>query len=443
MSGRGRSQSGSRPGSGHDAALGPEDLAILRLESPLIAGHCAKIVTTDPVPGQGRLRVEALREHVGARLGRIPRLTERLSDDGPEPRWVADRAFDIRNHVRRWPRERPATQSELLDVVASSMSRRLDRSRPLWSMDLVELEDDRATLVVLLHHCMADGASAVRVLSELLWDPVVPAAGPPLRAAAPLSGEPSLDLRGVVRRELMPAGTDTPLDRHPSPRRRVAVARGNLAALKRVGKTVPGGATVNDVLLCVVAGGLRRWLEHHGGPLGGFRVKVPVSLHDAHERSDDLGNRDSFMVVDVGTDEPDPLERLRAIATRTRELKTRHDAQSLDRAFRDLRRISTLASQALASWTENPRVFAINVSNVPGPRTAVSVLDGAVRDLWALAEIGDRHALRVAAISLPDELSIGLCADAVAVPDPETIASGIEADLAWLGAAARTRGCCG
>jgi diacylglycerol O-acyltransferase len=420
---------------GQGDALGPEDLAILRLESPTIAGHCAKIVTVDPIPGTGRLSVEALREHIGARLGRLPRLTERLSDDGRPPRWVADRAFDIRNHVRRWARERPATQPEVLDAIASLMASRLDRSRPLWSVDLVELEDDRTTLVVLLHHCMADGASAIRVLSEVLWDPVIPVADLPMRAPAPLAGGLSLDLRGVVRRELMPEGTDTPLDRHPSRRRRVAVTRGNLAALKRAGKTVAEGATVNDVLLCVVAGGLRRWLEHHGGPLGGFRVKVPVSLHDAHERSDDLGNHDSFLVVDVGTDEPDPIERLRAIAARTRELKTRHDAQSLDRVFRDLRRISALASQALASWTENPRIFAINVSNVPGPRTAVSMMGAAVGDLWALAEIGDRHALRVAAVSLSDELSIGLCADAVAVPDPETIASGIEADLALLGAA--------
>ena len=94
--------------------------------------------------------------------------------------------------------------------------------------------------------------------------------------------------------------------------------------------------------------GSRAVPEHHGGPLGGFRVKVPVSLHDAHERSDDLGNHDSFMVVDVGTDQADPMERLRAIATRTRELKTRHDAQSLDRVFLDLRRISALARPVLA-----------------------------------------------------------------------------------------------
>ena len=411
-------------------ALGPEDLAILRLESPAIAGHCCKVVTLTPGPGAGRLTLERLRDHLATRLARLPRMTARLSDDARRPAWVPDPLFDVRNHVRRWAQARPATGAELLDAVAALMTTRLDRSRPLWSIHLVDLEDGRSALVALLHHCMVDGASAVRVLSAVLWDPVAPPPTPP----APSPAEAPLDLRGVIRRELMPRGTDTPLDRHPSLLRRVAVTRARLEALRQVGRTVGAGATVNDVVLCAVAGGLRRWLERHGGPLHGVRVKVPVSLHDAHERSDELGNHDSFMVVDVGTDEPDPAARLRAIASRTRELKARHDARSLDHLFRELRRISGVASQVLASWTESPRVFAVNVSNVPGPRTPVTVIDSPVDGLWALAEIADRHALRVAAISLADELSFGLCADGLAVGDPAPIAAGIEADLGALGA---------
>lgn len=413
--------------------LGPEDVAILRLESPTIAGHCAKVVTVDPIPGIGRLTVEALQDHVNARLGRIPRMTERLSDDGRRPRWVPDRDFDVRNHVRRWEQTQPATRAELLEAAAALMTTRLERSRPLWSMHLIELEDDRATVVALLHHCMADGATAIRALSTVLWDPIGSTRLPPPHPPPTLPAGAPFDLRGFIRRELMPNAKDTPLDRHPSPRRRVAVMRASLPALKELGKSVGDGATVNDAVLCVVAGGLRRWLERRGGPLGHLRVKVPVSLHDAHEHSDDLGNHDSFMLVDIGTEEPDPATRLRAIAARTRELKRRHDAQSLDHLFRDLRRVSGLASEALASWTASPRVFAVNVSNVPGPRTPVAVMGGPVRDLWALAEIADRHALRVAAVSLADALGIGLCADAVAIADPETIVAGMEADLAQLG----------
>jgi hypothetical protein len=230
----------------------------------------------------------------------------------------------------------------------------------------------------------------------------------------------------------MPKAADTPFDRHPSARRRVATTRASLAELKRIGKEVGDGATVNDLVLCAVAGGLRRWLERRGGPLRGIRVKVPVSLHDQHEESGELGNRDSFMVVDVGADEPDSAVRLRRITSQTREMKKQHDAQSLDRLFQELRHASSLASQVLSSWSANPHVFTINVSNVPGPRVPVAVMDGAVHELFTLAEIANRHALRVAVISLGDELSFGLCADAVAVEAPETIAAGIEAELAAL-----------
>ena len=136
-------------------------------------------------------------------------------------------------------------------------------------------------------------------------------------------------MRRCVTRELMPKAHDTPLDRHPTSERTVAVAAASLTELKQAGKR--RGGTVNDVVLCAVAGGLRSWLEYHDGPLEGVTVKVPVSLHDHDERSGALGNHDSFMVIDVGTDEPDPLRRLETIAAQTRDRKTtarRPDARS-------------------------------------------------------------------------------------------------------------------
>jgi len=414
--------------------LGPEDVEILRLESARIAGHTCKVITVDPPSAGDAICVDALREHVASRLGRVPRMTARVSDDSGLPAWVPDERFDIRHHVLRWAGSAPASRAELFDIVGGLMATRLDRSRPLWSIHVVDLEAGRRALVLLIHHCMADGMNAVRICSEVLWDPLAgagerePAAPSPHTAPAPAS----VNLRGWLRRELMPGAHETPLDRHPSSRRRVAATRASLAELKRIGRARAGTATVNDVVLCVVSGGLRRWLERHGGPLHGIRIKVPVSLHDHDERSNELGNRDSFIVVDVGADEPDPVVRLRGIAAQTRERKTRHDAQSLDALSRELRRISGVAARALSAWSIHPRVFTINVSNVPGPRVPMAVLGGAVRELFTLAEIADRHALRVAAISLAGELSFGLCADAAAVEDPESIAAGIDAELAAL-----------
>jgi len=414
--------------------LSAEDVAILRLESPRIAGHTIKVLTVAPATAGARLGIEALRAHVAARLFRVPRLKQRLDDLDRTPSWRDDTDFDIRNHVVSWDLPRPADRAEMLAIVGRLMEGRLDRSRPLWSLHLVALDEMHDALVLRLHHSMADGAAAVRLCSQLLWEASA-ATTPEGAAAHHVAPQHAVDLRGWVRRELLPAAADTPLDRHPSTRRRIATTRADLAELKRIGRSSGADATVNDVVLCAVAGGLRRWLEHHGGPLRGIRIKIPVSLHDQHESSNALGNRDSFLFVDVGADEPDPVTRLRGIAAQTRERKQRHDAQSLDALFRQLRQVSGRAAQVLSHWATNPRVFTANVSNVPGPRAAVTVLGAPVRDLFSIAEIADRHALRVAVISLADEVSFGLCADAAAVEDPEIIAAGIDADLRALAGA--------
>jgi hypothetical protein len=409
-------------------------VAILRLESARIAGHICKVLTVDAPPTGAPIRVDALREHVASRLGRVPRMTERLSDDAARPAWIPAERFDIRQHVVRWPTAAPASRAGLLEIAGRLMATRLDRSRPLWSVHLVDLEADRRALVLLLHHCMADGMGAVRLCSQTLWDPLAAGGEAEAAPASPRTAPvvAPVNLRGWVRRELMPGADDTPLDRHPSEQRRIAATRASLARLKRIGRTVAPGATVNDVVLCLVAGGLRRWLELRGGPLHRVRVRIPVSLHDHDERSNALGNHDSFLVVDVGVDERDPAARLAGISAQTRVRKAGHDAESLDALFRELRQVSKLAARALSTWSASPHVFTLNVSNVPGPRAPVAVMGGTVSDLFTLAEIADRHALRVAVISLADELSFGLCADAEVIEDPQTIVAGIEADLASL-----------
>jgi diacylglycerol O-acyltransferase len=128
--------------------LGPEDIAILRLESPTIAGHCCKTLMLDPAPGQGRLTLAALREHLAERLAGVPRMTARLSDDTRVPTWEPDPRFDIRNHVRSWAQSRPATRTDLLGILAALMTTRLDRTRPLWSIHLVDLEDERSAIAI-------------------------------------------------------------------------------------------------------------------------------------------------------------------------------------------------------------------------------------------------------------------------------------------------------
>jgi hypothetical protein len=188
-------------------------------------------------------------------------------------------------------------------------------------------------------------------------------------------------------------------------------------------------ATINDAVLAVVAGGLRRWLEERHGRLGAVRVKVPVSLHgDAHAAGGaaDAGNRDSFFCLDLPLTAGSPQARLSAIRDATKVRKDRHDAQHIDNLTRQLGdtspRLRRFAERALA----NPRSFALNVSNVRGPAQAVRVDGVPVRAMYSIAEIGERHALRIAVVSFAGALQFGLCADPELIPDVHRLARGLE-----------------
>jgi len=186
-------------------------------------------------------------------------------------------------------------------------------------------------------------------------------------------------------------------------------------------------------VLTVVGGGVRRWLNAHHGHLGSVRVKVPVSLHDS---GDDAGNRDSFFVVEVPVHEADPAARLRVVHRGTAARKRDHDAETLDGVLRELTHVSPRLKRFCERVEASPRSFALNVSNVPGPRRAVSVLGTPVRSLHSIAEIGERHALRVTVVSCAGSLYYGLCGDPDVVDDLDALASGIQDDAAELVAAA-------
>ena len=153
--------------------LTDEDLAILKLESPTVAGHTCKVLTIEPPLGSPPLHVDRLRESIAARLYREPRMLQKLSDPrgtGRHLGWVVDQDFQIENHVLHYELDAPADRQRLLEIVAELISGRLDRSRPLWAYHLVELERGRHALIGLIHHCMADGMTAMRMASRVLWD---------------------------------------------------------------------------------------------------------------------------------------------------------------------------------------------------------------------------------------------------------------------------------
>jgi WS/DGAT/MGAT family acyltransferase len=453
--------------------LSAEDTRILRLESDAIAGHTLKLAVVEPSGDGELLTLERVRARVAARLAAAPRARQRLAPtplDVAPPAWVDDDAFDIGHHVR--PASEPVANREaLMSFVGSVMAERLDHGRPLWCIDVVGPTDEGWTaLVIRIHHCMADGVTCLRMLSELLWDrdDDVEHVTPKRWSPAPVPGNARLlasgaaarlrglggglaggaraivsprrwraagrgvaTLPGTLRRELWPLGADTAFDRRIGGDREVAFTACELDDLKRIEHAAGSEVTVNDVLLAVVAGAIRRWLGAHHEPMHAMRVQIPVSMHHRDEGRGELGNRDSFLFCDLPISEPDPSKRLAAINAETRDRKQHHDADELYSFFHSLSHVRPLYRVA-SGLASGPREFALSVSNVPGPREPVHVLGRPVSELYSVAEPADRHALRASAVSLAGRMGFGFCTDPGAVPGVTDLADGLDASLQEL-----------
>ncbi len=419
------------------APLSPEDRSILSLENETVAGHTCKVIVLD-----GQIDADQLRASVASRLGLAPELRKRLEIVSGGPCWVPVSALDLDAHVIAHKPSIPLDDAGLRFAVADLFGHRLDRSRPLWRMDVfARLNENRSAVIWRIHHALADGTTAMRLARAVLWDREIQSETP--RSSAPVTQEPTSlhadprRYRGIrtVVREAPRLWHRSLFDGHIGARRSVAFATADSRALHRAA-TACGGATLNDAVLTVVAGGLRGWLEATHGHLGSVRVKVPVSLHDAHVQTgpeeDQPGNRDSFFCLDLPLGSGDPFERMVAIRRATKSRKDGHDAQRLDALMRELGRASPRLRQFAERALAHPRSFALNVSNVKGPAPTPTVLGLNVRSMHSVAEIRERHALRVAVMSLGDTISFGVCADPTLIPDVDTLAEHMQLEAAAL-----------
>jgi len=418
--------------------LSAEDRAILELEGPTVAGHTCKVVQ---VGGPG-LGVDAVRERIAERIDREPLLRYRLGESGAAPAWVPDPEFAVERHIVAAEGEAGADPARL---AAELFEQRLDRDRPLWRIDVAPLATGGTALIWRRHHALADGTTAMRLARQLLWDeePSEGQPGPqpgrtsphrPTRAQAEDHDRRRDHLGAFLRREFADSLRPSPFDGEIGARRTIAFTSLPFAPLHDAAKEICG-ATVNDAVLAVVAGAVRRWVEHHHGALGAVRFRVPVSLH--HE-GDDAGNRDSFFTLPVHLDEPDPIARLRAIHAASAERKTDHDAERIESLLGSLESHAPPLAGLAKRLEESPRSFALCVSNVPGPRRALAMLGTPVRSLHSVAEVGQRHGLRVAVVSYAGDLGFGLCADPAIADDLEAMAAGIEAEAEVFLRAARS-----
>ena len=447
--------------------LSPSDRSSLAAERGPVNMAMAGAMVFDAGPA---ITYDTVLERVRARLHLIPRYRQRLRESPlglTNPVWVDDADFELEWHVRQATLPAPGGDSELAAYLARETSRRLDRSRPLWELHVVEgLAGERVALVPKMHHALVDGIGAIDVGTVLL-DPspqpleVPPAQGPwepepydPARHLARLAATPfvraqrllldtavrALETRprdvaeelrsatelAVELARVRPQAPMTPLNREISPNRRFALTRCDLATLKAVGKAA--GGTVNDALLDAVTGMLRRYLagiEPERPPV----ALVPVSVRTADE-SAEAGNRIATVFVDLPVDQPDPVERVRRLAAVTRELKgsaaVRAGAMLVGAAGWAPPAVSAMLARAMAG----ARAFNLVVSNIPGPQQPFFLAGRRMREVFPAVPLNPANqGLSVGIVSYDGGVYFGLLADRELDPPLAVAAGALEQSL--------------
>jgi WS/DGAT/MGAT family acyltransferase len=436
--------------------------------------HVAAVMTFDgPAPPY-----DDLLEAIQARLHLVPRYRQRLAfvplGQG-RPRWVDDPHFNARYHIRHTALPAPGSDDELKRLAARVFGQRLDRSKPLWEIWLVEgVDDDRFALLSKTHHALVDGVSGVDIVSILFDTAREPAAPAPpstpwlprpvptsteLLAEALLErttvpGEAVRGLRSLTRRprgvvERLAGGVAglgsmaraglSPAPRSPlnvgiGPHRRYTWVDADLARFKAI-KSALGG-TVNDVVLTSVALGLGRWMRGRGEDTDGvvLRAMVPVSVRAETEQGA-LGNRVATMWAPLPVGVRDPIDCFAEVHAAMKGLKESGQAVGAE-TLTQLADFAppTIMSQA-ARLQARQRFFNLVVTNVPGPQVELFLLGHRLRGLYPVVPLALKQALGIAIMSYNGRLGFGLLADFDALPDVEEIATQLEGAIDDLAAA--------
>jgi WS/DGAT/MGAT family acyltransferase len=463
-----------------------QDRLFLDVEDPLNNMHIAGCFIFEAGPlmdEDGGVDIDRIAAQIESRLYRVPRYRQRLEFVPIEgaPVWVDDADFNLRYHVRHARLPLPGDERQLKRLCGRIVSQQLDRHKPLWEFWVVEgLEDDRFALITKVHHCLADGISGVDLLQNLLaleptkepdppprWIPEVPPDRTELlrdavtrRALAPLRiagalleavrdpratweelGERLEGLREVWEIESHPA-SETPLNRRLGPHRRYDWIAFDLEEVNELRRRL--GGTLNDLVVAVVAGAVGRFFERRGiTPVEqkefDFRIACPVSLRSAEQRNR-YGNQISMLFVPVPIVEPDPLRRMKAVRSAIQRTK----ASKQTAAMQTLSEIGewTLPTlmTAFARHSFQRRTSNLVVTNVPGPRHPLYLLEARLLETYPVVPLMPGQAIAIALFSYCGGLYWGINSDWDLVPDLHDFVEALEESYAELRAAAGDEG---
>ena len=427
------------------------DTAMLHLEDPtnlmMITGVMIFKQPIDP---------ERLKTTVRARLLSMDRFRQRLA--WPRwgfgtPFWEDDPDFDLNYHLQRATLPPPGDQAALQDVVSLLVSTPLDLSRPLWQFHLIEGYAECCALVLRFHHSIGDGMALMHVILSLTdsdpnapWPEIEPQ--PPHPRPGKRAGMPSAPPVSRVVREGLDLWAEPSRIRDLGQRGREAVAdlarflllppdpdtvlRGELGVTKRAAWSadIPLeeitiirrnlGGTVNDVLLTVVAGALRRYLQGHGEPVDRLTIRatIPVNLRRPG-KEDQLGNRVGAVFVTLPVSIADPACRLGEIVRHMDSRKDSLEAPVFYIALYALGQTPARIANTLINTFSN-RATAV-MTNVKGPPGRLYLAGAPLESLLPWAPTTGRMGLAISILSYAGQVRLGFLTDQGLVPDPETL----------------------
>ena len=467
------------------------DASFLALETATSTGHVGGICLLDPAGAPRPLDLARLTELMGSRLALVPVLRRKLLEVPlglDQPYWVDDPDFDLEYHIRELALPRPGSDAQLAEQVARLHARPLDRRRPLWEMYLITgLAADRVAVYSKIHHAAIDGASGAELLTVLLDLSRDGRALPPAKEfrAVPPPGRAFVSVRATARLAWRPVQTvrlagqlvkvmptlapalaplvggmlglnrgdgsviasapgrapATPFNKPITAHRRVAFRSVDLARVKAVKNAL--GASVNDVVMAMSAGALRRWLiEHDALPTVPLVAMIPVSVRDEASKGA-LGNKVSAMLASLPTHLDDPVQRLTVVHEATKIAKSQQAAipQGLVDEISDFYPPALTARAARVVFAtgllHRLPPFNVVISNVPGPNVPVYLGGAQLLAQYPMSVITEGQGLNITLVGYLGQLHFGLVACRELVPDIDALAGYLTDELTVLEEAVR------
>ena len=414
------------------------DASFLYLEQPTELLHVGAVTIL-----AGTIPFDTLAGALATRLGGIRRYQERPERpllDLTAPCWRRDPDFDPRRHIRRATLRAPGGEADLHRTVDALFATPMDPAHPLWESYVIEgLAGGRTAILSKTHHCMIDGVSGARLL-DLMADPLPPradGAGVAAKVAPSAGSGGTLGQVLDAARGLWTAGTALAAASLPRPVR-PAPFNGRLTASRRIVWASFGldeflamrgaaGCKVNDVVLAVIAGGLRRYLDDLGIVLEARpQALIPVNVRGTGEHAT-LGNRVSAMFATLPLDIDDPIERLEWIARHMRSLKEQRQPHAVDFMLGLAAAAPIAMGAVLTRALAQLRLVNLVCTNVPGSLEPRSILGRSILEVHPIVPLALDLGLGFAILSYGGGISISATTDPHLAPEAERIPGALRA----------------